>query len=163
MEARIKKMFHRKKDQSSEQPLRQSQSSTAATSTPALRTSLYDSTPAGGPPQTGTYPIKGNISTTALQKRRSSLRGRGQQDQVFDSTPSSFPESPHHGSRTAPAVSKPLDNDRYSSARIQPSAAMGMDAYDGRRQRVPEAPPSQDFSALSLGDRQSECFLEVAS
>ena len=159
MEARIKKIFHRKKVQSSEQPLQQSQSSTAATSTPALRTSLYDSIPAGGSPKTGAYPIKGNNSSAALPKRRSSLRSRGNQDQVFDSTPLPFSESLHHGSRTIPTNSNSLDNDRHFSARIQPGAATGTDAHGGREQRVPEAPLTQDFSALSLGDGQSECFL----
>lgn len=155
MEARIKKIFHRKKDHQSAQSLQQSQSSAAATSTPALRTSPYDSTSAGGLPQTGAYPIKGNNSSSALRKRKSSLHNRGHEDQIVDPALSIFSGGPHHGSRAAPAMSQSLYNDRHSSTKFQPGATTGAD-HNGLRRQAADSPPAQEFSALSLSDRQSQ-------
>lgn len=60
MEARIKKIFHRKRDEPSEFSSGEDNGTQASTSNPALPTSLYDSTIPRDPPQTGTHPIKGN-------------------------------------------------------------------------------------------------------
>lgn len=156
MESRLKKIFHRKRDHSSEQPLHESQKSAAATSSPALQTSLYDSAPAGGAPQTGSYPIKGNNSSGALPNRKSSLRGHGLEDPVGDFSRLPPAEHYHQGTRGSPAMSRSLDNDRQASKTSQSSAAAGAAKYEGHQRRLPELPPSQDFSLLSLEDAESK-------
>ncbi|MCJ1470375.1 hypothetical protein MMC07_009020 [Pseudocyphellaria aurata] len=151
MESRLKKLFHRKKDHSPEQPLHESQKSAAATSSPALQTSLYDSAPAGGAPQKGSYPIKGNNSSGALPKRKSSLRGHGHEDLVDNI--SRLPPTEHHqGMRGYPTVSRSIDNDRQTSKNSQPSAVVDATRYEEHERPLPEVPPLQAFSALSLED-----------
>lgn len=152
MESRLKKLFHRKKDHSPEQPLHESRKSAAATSSPALQTSLYDSAPAAGAPQTGSYPIKGNNSSGALPKRKSSLRGHGHEDLVDDF--SRLPPTEHHQGRIgSPATSRSLDNGRQTSRNSPSSAVAGAARYEEHERPLPEVPPLQDFSALSLEDR----------
>ena len=152
MESRLKKLFHRKKDDSSEQSLDQSRRSAAATSSPTLQTSLYDTAPAGGAPQTGSYPIKGNNNSGVLPKRKSSLRGHGHEDPPgnFSSLPSA--EHEHQGMRGYHPASRSFDSDRQASKTSQPSAVAGAARYEGHQRRLPEVPPLQDFSALSLDD-----------
>ena len=116
MEARIKKLFHRKKDASSEEPLQRTQMSNAARSSPALRTSLYDTVPAGGTPQTGPYPIKGDNSSAVLQKRISSQRNRGPSDPISGLSNSSPTNQSNDGSRVIPTMPSPTQNEFYSSA-----------------------------------------------
>lgn len=157
MEARLKKIFHRKKDHSPEQhssewSLHKSRKSAAATSSPALQTSLYDSAPVGGAPQTGSYPTKGNNSSSALPKRKSSLQAHGLEDPVGNFSHLPPAEHHHQGTRGSPAMSRSLENDRQASRTSQPSAIAGMAKYEGHQHRLPEAPPSEDFSALSLED-----------
>lgn len=155
MESRLKKLFHRKKDHSSEEPLHQSRNSAAATSSPALQTSLYDSAPAGGAPQTGSYPIKGNDSSGALPKRKSSLRSHELEEPVRDF--SRLPPADHYnqGMRGSPAMSRSLDNDRQANRISQPSAVAGAARYETYQRPLPEVPPIQDFSALNLEDGKS--------
>lgn len=164
MESRLKKIFHRKKDhspeqQSSERSLQKSRKSAAATSSPALQTSLYDSALVGGAPQTGSYPIKGNNSSGALPKRKSSLRAHGLEDPVGDFSRLPPAEHHHQGTRGPPAMSRSLDNDRQASRISQPSAVAGTAKYEGHQHRLPEVPPSEDFSALSLDDAKSQWIM----
>lgn len=69
MEARIKKIFHRKRDDASGPSLAEDHSPEAGPPNSAIRTSLYDFTSPREPPQTGTLPFQGNstrISTSTI-------------------------------------------------------------------------------------------------
>lgn len=151
MEARIKRLFHRKKDASSETPLYRSQRSNAAQSSPALRTSLYDSVPAGGPPQTGSYPIKGDNSSIALQKRNSIRHRRGPSDPIhgpFNSP--SLNSSPQRPKSTDPGPIPSQRNFISSADKInRPFTGAPEGSRRGQKQ-LPENPLPNDFAALRL-------------
>ena len=76
MASRVKRIFHRKKT-GDKSPAHESEHQSSG-SQPALHTSLYNTTVAGGAPQTGEYPIRGHDSSVALaqQGRKSSVRSR---------------------------------------------------------------------------------------
>lgn len=158
MEARIKKLFHRKKDTSSEEHLQQTHMSNAARSSPALRTSLYDTVPTGGPPQTGPYPIKGDNSSAVLQKRKASQRNRGPSDPI----PGSFNSSPtrrsNHIPRATPIIPSLTQHDFDSSAGKlnQPNRERRSEGDSRRQHNQFETPLSKDFSALNLKNEQCQ-------
>ena len=70
MASKMKKLFHRKKDEEIDNHQGQSHQTYKDRSEPALRTSLYDSTVPGTTPQTGEYAIRGNDSSVVLQPSR---------------------------------------------------------------------------------------------
>ena len=141
MASRMKKMFHRKKDDDLEEPQPRARAPTKAASNPAMRTSLYDSTTAGHMPQSGDYPIKGNDSSTVLQNgRKSSIRSlRSRRSSSRGSQPNNPSQSPipnsYDGSR-----------DPYRD----PDRAI----EDDRRNKSSRAPLAHEFAGLSLGDQQ---------
>lgn len=73
MASRLKKLFSRKKDSPQYD---NGSSSRADNDHPTFRTSLYDSAPAAPPPETGSYPIKGDHNSPVIAGRRGSSRSR---------------------------------------------------------------------------------------
>ena len=147
MASKMKKIFHRNKDESGEKSPKQSYDSNRAQAELALRTSLYDSTAPGATPQTGDYAIRSNENSVVLQpSRRHSVRSSRSRRSSggYDNVPYRLP-TPH---RTPPP----------------PSHAAGPGAYDPYQQAPalpsPEQKPlsrsslPQAFAALDLGDEQ---------
>lgn len=161
MASRVKKIFHRKRDEQSEEPQQPTRAPATATSDPAMRTSLYESTTAGALPQTGDHPIKGNDSSVILQagrkssvrslrSRRSSSRGSQYNTPYRAPTPTQY-----DGSRAVPRAAP------------QPSYAASPPSYDphqnptvptngqhDRQKRWSRPPLPQEFANLSLDDSQ---------
>ena len=141
----MKKLFHRKKHNELDSSPSQS-SPYSAKSDPGLRTSLYDTTPAGGLPHTGEYPIKGNDTANVLKKkpsRRSSIRSwrsssGGQQPAHYNRSPT--PDQ--YVGRGMP--SSPSNNNMMSSEPYAPQPA-GQKRWS--RTQLP-----QDFSNMNLGN-----------
>lgn len=155
MEARIRKIFHRKKDQLSEKPLQRSQRSAAATSSPALRTSLYDVAPQGGTPQTGDYPIKGNNSSAIFHNRRASLRNPHLEDPGINS--SYLPPVngvPQH-LKAAP-MSTSHNKDLVFTGNVQPYTANRVEKGHEGRSQFHNVHPQEDLSSLNLGDKEGK-------
>ena len=69
----IKKIFSRKKDKPQYD---NGDSSRDSNDRPTFRTSLYDAASAAPPPETGSYPIKGDHNSPAIAGRRGSSRSR---------------------------------------------------------------------------------------
>lgn len=144
MASKMKKIFHRNKDEKSP---RQSHESNSAQTEPGLRTSLYESTAPAATPQTGDYAIRGNENSVVLQpSRKHSVRSSRSRRSSggYDNVPYRLP-TPH---RTPPP----------------PSNAAGPGAYDPYQQ-APELPSTeqkplsrsslpQAFAGLDLGDEQ---------
>ncbi len=164
MASRMKKIFHRKKDEGSEGPPQRTRAPATASTDPAIRTSLYESTTAGGLPQTGDYPIKGNDSSVILRadrkssvrsirSRRSSSRGSQlntpyqaptpNQSDVVRKTPR-MSQSPSH-------ANIPGSYNPYNSHQHPPSTMSGQDAQRNSSSRTPL---SQEFAGLNLGTGQ---------
>lgn len=153
MEARIKKIFHRKRDDASGPPVTEDHDSEAGITNPALRTSLYDLAIPREPPQTGTLPFQGN-STRLSPNHTSPLSPSGRS--VLSS------RSPPHESREASTV---LDSGREQqrlSARVsQRGAAQLPERTDGKQKTLPETPVSTLPSSLNV-DNQISQFLPGA-
>ena len=78
MASRMKRLFHRKRDDDASST--DQRDAYPSGSDPALRTSLYDTTFAGGQPQTGDYPLRGNDDPVALTHQASQVvRPRSQE------------------------------------------------------------------------------------
>ena len=152
MASRMKKLLHRKKDNDAEQPPQRSPASNLGRSDPALRTSLYESTEPGDPPQSGMYPVKGNDSSVILQQGRKSSISRSRRNSA---TPHNVPYrsvTPNQtdASKRAPHMTPPMTgggpNDLYQQS---PAMPVG-DREERRRRDLP-----QDLSGLNLA--QAEC------
>ena len=154
MASRVKKMFHRKKDENTQQPRERTPNPTASES--ALRASLYESTTSGGLPQTGDYPIKGNDSSVMLQQgRRSSVRSSGSHHNApyQSTTPTQY-----DAARKTPRLTPPPDLNATDPAYnpYQQIPAMPMGAHEERRKRWSRTALSQDFSGLNLDDEEGQ-------
>lgn len=158
MEARLKKIFHRKKDEPSEAPLQQSRKSNAATSTPALRTSLYNDAPAGGLPQTGSYPIKGKDSGAVLPNRRSSLHHRGPSDPISISS-----RQPSIGNQQNRLRATSITNFRPSTGGVQQTNVGRLPEGDSPLESSSPKFPTSDFSRLSLNHQDGQSVSEKNS
>ena len=152
MASRMKKLFHRNKDSDTEQPPQRSPASNLGRSDPALRTSLYESTEPGDPPQSGIYPVKGNDSSVILQQGRKSSISRSRRNSA---TPHNVPYRSITPNQTeaikrAPHMAPPMTgggpNDHYQQS---PAMPIG-DREERRRRDLP-----QDLSGLNLA--QVEC------
>lgn len=129
MEARIKRLFHRKKDMSSDQALQHRRGSTkVAQSTPDLGTSLLDSTSPASP-------------DTSRQTRKSSLNHHEREELLSENVP--------HGASLLPISRR---NKRQTIQIIQPDSS-----EDGFAKNGPQQPTKQlnDLSTLSLEDKDS--------
>jgi len=154
MASRMKKIFHRKKDDDGiEKPTVSSRPPSSARSDPVIRTSLYEDAMAGTVPQTGDYPVKGNDSSVLLQQqgRESSVRSLRSRRNSGGQHTNLAHQSP---------VPTPYDN-HGNTARTPPppSNTMGSGSYDPYQQ---DSGLAQDFSGLNLGGGQGRS-LEYAS
>ncbi len=149
MEARIKKIFHRKKDDSPESSLAEDHGSEAQkNSIPHLV--LDNPTPPRNPPGTGTSHISGENSTVASPHRTSPITGGR-------ASPSP-PRSRHDGLREAPTTaSSERHIQRHTGAMGPPDAAGGSGPRDDRHRKLPEIPVSPAFSGLNFGNESSQC------
>ena len=142
MEARIKKIFHRKRDDASGSSVTEDHGSEAGITNSALRTSLYDLAIPREPPQTGTLPFQGN-STRLSPNHISPLSASGRS--LLSS------RSPPHESREASTV---LDSGREQqrlAARVsQRGAAHLSERTDEKQKTLPEIPVSTLSSSLSI-------------
>lgn len=140
MEARIKRLFHRKKGKSFDQALQHRQGSAKEVeSTPNLNSHLYDSAPSAGPPQTESH-LSDIIP--ARQNRKSSLSNHGQEDLLSEHVP--------HGMIAASVLPKTRRNKRQTSQTIQSDSSADKTANDGPQQETRQL---DDFSKLSLEDK----------
>lgn len=140
MEARIKRLFHRKKGKSFDQALQHRQGSAKEVeSTPNLNTHLYDSASSAGPPQI--EPYSSDISP-ARQNRKSSLSNHGQEELLSEHVP--------HGMIAASVLPKTRRNKRHTSQTIQSDSSADKTAKDGLQQETKQL---DDFSKLSLEDK----------
>lgn len=150
MASRMKKLFHRKKEDSdAEQPFERTRPPNTDKRDPALRTSLYDSTKPGELPQTGEYPVKGNDSSVILQQgRKSSVsRSRRNSDTYHNvpyrsTTPNQYETSKRAPHMTPPPI-EPGSNDPYQQSSTMPMGDQG----DRSRRDL-----QQDFSGLNMGN-----------
>lgn len=157
MASRVKKLFHRGKEDDGEQPPAptHTRNPNSTRSDPALRTSLYESTMPGDLPQTGDYPVKGNDSSVALQHgRKSSSRSRRNSSSHHNmphssTTPNHYETSRNTRRMTPPPMVNSLEAGSYSPYLHAPAMPMG--GNDDKRRDLP-----QDFSGLSLGNAAGE-------
>lgn len=137
MEARIKRLFHRKKG---DQALQHRQGfAKGVESTPNLNTHLYDSASSAGPPQTESYSSDIN---PARHNRKSSLSNLGQEELSSEQVP--------HGMIAASVLPKTRRNKRHTSQTFQPDSSADKTANDGPQQETKQL---NDFSKLSLQDK----------
>lgn len=143
MEARIKRLFHRKKGRSSDQALQQHRQGSVkgVESTPNLNTYLYDTTSPDGPPYTEPY---SNDINPARQNRKSSLSILGQEELLS--------EHVTHGMLATSVLPKSRRNKRQT---IQPDSSADKTANDGPQQETKQL---NDFSKLSLQDEAGGYF-----
>lgn len=151
MEARIKKIFHRKRDDASESSLAQDHDSEAPNSNSALRTSLYDSTAPREPPHTGIHPIKGN-HTTSSPNRVSPASAGG--------LPLSPSRSPHLGNIEVPTTHSSEKNQQRISGEMSQTDAGRLSGKSNERQRkLPEIPVSPNSFGLDLDNEICQFLL----
>lgn len=150
MEARIKKIFHRKREDASEPPMTEDHGSEARNTNSALRTSLYDLTIPREPPQTGTLPLKGN--STRLSPNDTSL--------ISASGPSlPSPRSPQYGSvEASTTLSSERDQQRPSGGASQKGVARRLEESDKRQKKLPEIPLSPLSSDLNVDNEVCQFF-----
>lgn len=142
MEARIKKIFHRKRDDTSEPSGIEDHDPEAGNTNSALRTSLYDLTIPRELPQTGTLPFQGN-STKLSPSHISSISASG---------PSPLsPHRPQHGSlETSKILSPRGDQQRPSGQVSQKGTARLPGRNDERQKKLPEIPVSALSPSLNV-------------
>lgn len=149
MTSRMKKIFHRKKDDN------QGQSPKSNKSNPTLGTSLYESTSAAGQPQLGDYPIKGNDSSTMVhqQGRKSSVRSRRSSGSQFN-VPWRSPTPDQQSGRRTSLSSPPGSHNLTGTEQLAPyQHQTPMPASgQGDRKRWSRTPLPQDFANMSLGN-----------
>lgn len=147
MASRMKRIFHRKKEE--DNSTFYNRTSNAAASDPTLRTSLYDSAVSGGLPQTGEYPIKGN-DNLQQQGRKSSLRSRRSIGSHHYRSPSpDQTESQGTRAMAAPPPSDIVNPDLQASRKQRSPIPTSAQNEQKRRSR---GHLSDDFSTLSLGN-----------
>lgn len=141
----MKKLFHRKKhDDVGSSPSQTSPYSNGNGS--RISTSLYDSTPAGGLPQTGDYPIKGNDTANVLKKkssRRSSIRSW--RSSSGSQKPALYNRSPTPDQYGAQGMSSSPPNSNMMVAEPYAPQPGGQNRWS--RTQLP-----QDFSRMNLGN-----------
>ena len=141
MASRLRKIFSRKKDN----PQRPDGESHATPDNPNFRTSLYNSAPTATPPETGSYPIKGDRNSPALAVRRGSSRSRKHQSTAIDEMPPPIPPRQQHA---VPPPIPPRQQHAPRPASMNPSAPAG-----GLRMVQDDPTLSDDLSNLNIHDR----------
>lgn len=153
MASRMKRIFHRKKDgDASPTGQRDSYSSSSET---ALRTSRYDTTVAGGRPQTGDYPIRGNDESLALtqQGRKSSVRSRrssGSQNRLSRRSVTPDRYAIQRNFEASPPPPRDIANPDVRASKYSRSPPSGR-TQDDNQKRWSHSQLPQDFSGMSLG------------
>lgn len=150
----MKKIFHHKSQNLQPEPLHDGNGPIEGPGDSVIRATPYDATAPGGLPETGTYPIKGDGSSTVIQNNVPSNYNRGQQGARNDlshlpsasSQPSAAREPPH--STIASANDRPYSGS-YKTAQLN---NMPGREHIGGRDFPSETPLAQDLSGLSLGD-----------
>ena len=147
MASKMKKIFHRNKDENVEKSPKQSHESNNAQTEPALRTSLYESTAPAAAPQIGDYAIRGNENSVVLQpSRKHSVRSSRSRRSSggYDNVPYRQP-TPH---RTPPPPSNAAGPGAYDPYQQAP-ALLSTEQKPLSRSSLPQA-----FAGLDLGDKQ---------
>lgn len=144
MEARIKKIFHRKRDDASEPSVIEDHSSEAENTNSALRTSLYDLTIPREPPQTGTLPFQGN-STRLSPNHISSISAGGP-------TLLSPRGPPHESVEASTVLGSGRDHQRLPEQLSQKDTTGLPKGSDGRQKKLPEIPVSPRSPILNVGN-----------
>lgn len=154
MASRLKKILHRKSQNLQPDSSQGENMSTGGSSNSALRATPYDATAPGGLPETGTYPIRADGSSTTAQENVHSNYNKGHHGARNDwtyptstsSQPSALQEPPHSN------VDPRIDLSYSGSSSNAPSNTLP--ARDRPRgQDLPsQTPLAHDFSSLSLGD-----------
>lgn len=154
MEARLKKILHRRKDGSTEE---QGDGFHSSSTNSGLPSSLYDAAPSGEPPKIGTHALRGNEGVS-LPPYRHETRGLSNLDHI-PSSPSA-PYGQHQGSNAIPRKSARTPNDsQLDSSRASEHHVPGAwNAHDGRSPQLPDIPISQGFSAFRLGPEDGWFF-----
>ena len=154
MASRLKKILHRKSQNFHQEHSQSDSGPVEGLGRATIGATPYDATAPGGLPETGAYPIKGDGSSTSVQKNAPSDYGRGQQG-----TRNSLPYLPstsnqpsalanHQNTTVDPRIDLSY-NDPYDSGR---SNAIPVRDHVGGRNIPSETLPLQDFSRLNLGD-----------
>ena len=153
MASRVRRLFHRRKDDDTSPSLDNEPRSSGGQ--PALHTSQYDSTVAGGVPQTGDYPIKGNDSSVALMQtgrkssvrsRRSSASGRG----LFrrSTTPDQAAGRNSYGTTQSPPNDAVNSNTHPSNSQSSPVSGYG----HNKQKRWSRTQLPEDLSKMNISD-----------
>lgn len=170
MEGRLKKLFHRKKGDdsfdedehsTSPSPSHRAHGATALPTDSALHGSPYEAAISGGPPMTGTYPIRGTSGPSPVAGFENPTRSPGQHRAGANA---SFTQSTHQYG-ASPPTRRPVpssDNanpasDIYGTGPL-PGVAMSTGERVGTRARQNDGDLSQDFSNLNLGIGEGECL-----
>ncbi|KAL6719113.1 hypothetical protein ACLMJK_003350 [Lecanora helva] len=162
MTSRIKKLFHRGKDDDNGALQHYARTPATARSNPAIRTSMYDSTTAGTLPQTGDYPIRGNDSSVILRSgRKSSFRSsrsrrsssRGSQ---YNTSLRAVDSTQYDGIQADPHVSQQASiHAGVGSHNTQPDVAEPTGIREDQLKRRSHSRLPQELGNLSLGELQS--------
>ena len=155
MTSRMKRMFHRKKEDDNAYPAEHGMASVK--SDPTLRTSLYQSSMAGVTPQMGNYPIKGNDSSVLLhQPRKSSVRSRRSSGSHYNEPNSSpTPDTYATGGRRVLTKTPPPKNavsPETSYAPYQQQTPTPATRQEERKKRWSRTPLPEDLANLNLGN-----------
>ena len=155
MASRMKKMFHRKKDE--EPDHRRAGGRDHRSNDPGVRTSLYDSTTAAQLPQTGDYPIRGNDSSVILQAgRKSSIRSMRSRRSSSRGSQTQY-DSARRNPRMSPPPQSSTQQRAYDSHPDQyQHSADHMVAQDDGRKRWSRSPLPDQFAGLSIDDRHGQ-------
>ena len=148
MASRMKRLFHRKRDDDASST--DQRDAYPSGSDPALRTSLYDTTLAGGQPQTGDYPLRGNEDSVVLthQGRKSSIRSRRSSSSQNHLPRRSVTPDLHAAQRNlgaSPPPPRDLINPEFSRS---PPAGR---TPDSNQKRWSHTHLPQDFSNMTIG------------
>lgn len=136
MASRLRKVFSRKKIRQTSPGGEPEGQSHSQPDNPTLGTSLYDTALSAGPPETGSYPIKGDANTPTSANRRPSNRGRKHQPSKSESAmPPAMPPTP--------------------DARARPISTHPSTTGTGVRMVDAEPDITNDLSRLRLNDDKS--------
>ena len=159
----IGKYFHRDKSDSPKQSKSRSRATSVGAIDPRLQTSRYESMPAAGLPQTGTYPIKGNNSTSAVTSQKPPFRSSNDPRSSQSTRPETAPTNRATTTTTtttttlAPRIATPKrSNNNFSDYQFFDQDQPAMPARDtsispDTRRMQQDSGLDQTFAGLKLG------------
>ena len=150
----IGKYFHKKKEGEGDSP-HQPRRFRSRRGSANLGTSPYDAAQAGGRPEQGSYPLRGNYSSTAVgntktRSRTSSLTSRLRR-------PTSYAGPPGNGHGDAPFLPEPRMSS-FQANEILDGSNYPPSPYNGYRQS-PSTGLEGGMNNMNLTDRQGQPFL----